>query len=137
MRICLLIIFKITHIPFLEIRNPVIKNPPIRSVSIKPLLVTGRMIQERLREFGRHMALTSEGTWREVHLEALAGRYVVFVTFYAAFHEISTAEVLEFSAVLQQFHDLETEVIGVVRESEYAVTEWAATMATESSTGKV
>jgi len=83
------------------------------------------MIQDKVKAFGLHEAITPLGKREEFDIDEMAHKYVVLVTFYSAFHDISTAEAGEFSEAAHLFNNLGAEVVGVTRESSFAAIEWA------------
>ena len=61
------------------------------------------MIQKKIRDYTIKYLVLPDGSVRTVNSNVYEGKYIVFLTFYAAFNEISNAELAEFSAVCGEF----------------------------------
>ena len=82
------------------------------------------MIQDKVTGFVINQLVNPAGEVEELKLSNLSHKYVVFVIFHAAFNDISSAELLEFSAAYKKFSALNAEVIGVSRDSTFAIRDW-------------
>ena len=82
------------------------------------------MIQQKITGTKLKRVVNHQGQVEEIELDAKRGNYVVLISFNAAFNEISTAELCEFSKALDLFREQNADLIGCCRESSYSVLDW-------------
>ena len=79
------------------------------------------MIQERKTSFKVKEAVSINCGVNKLDLNNLAGKYKVYVIFHGAFNIVSSLEVQAFRSALSSFEKEGATIVGVVRESIYAI----------------
>ena len=84
-------------------------------------------LQENCPDLETKYFVLPDGTTKELTSDLFDGKYVVIVVFYAAFHDISTEELIYFDKAIDEV-DENTEIIGMCRESTFAIVDWMNTI---------
>ncbi len=84
-------------------------------------------LQENSPDLESKYFVLPDGTTKELTNDLFEGKYVVVVVFYAAFHDISTEELIYFDKAIDEV-DENTEIIGMCRESTFAIVDWLNTI---------
>jgi alkyl hydroperoxide reductase subunit AhpC len=84
-----------------------------------------------LQELSPHLEskyfVLPDGSRKELTSDLFEGKYVVCVIFYAAFNDISTEELVYFDKAIDEV-DTNVEIIGMCRESTFAIVDWMNTI---------
>jgi len=86
------------------------------------------MIQSKIEALTIPSVVDISGTIDSVDIESFKGKYVVFLTFAAAFHNVSTSELIEFSKAVDYFKKENAVLLGICRDSTYAIQDWMASI---------
>ena len=69
-----------------------------------------------------------DGSRQELTAETFEDKYVVCVVFYAAFNDVSTAELIYFDRAITEVDSGRVEIVGMCRESSFAIVDWMNTI---------
>ena len=84
------------------------------------------MLQAKIEAFPIPKVVDTSGNIRSMDIKDYRNKYVVLLTFAAAFHEVSTTELIEFSKAAKAFKNENAVLLGICRESTYAIQDWMA-----------
>ena len=84
------------------------------------------MLQAKIESFSIPKVVDTLGNVRSIDIKDYRNKYVVFLTFTAAFHDISTVELIEFSKAAESFKNENAVLLGICRETTNAIQDWMA-----------
>ena len=84
-------------------------------------------LQEKSPHLESNYFVLPDGSVEQLKKEYFENKYVVCVIFYAAFHDISTEELIYFDKAIDEV-DTNVEIIGLCRESTFAIVDWINTI---------
>jgi len=84
-------------------------------------------MQEKSPDLESKYFVLPDGSRKELTSDLFEGKYVVCVIFYAAFNDISTEELIYFDKAIDEV-DTSVEIVGMCRESTFAIVDWINTI---------
>ena len=86
------------------------------------------MVQEKSVSFESKYMVLPDGTTKELTSDEFEGKWLIVVIFYAAFNNVSTAELIAFERAIEELDCDKVEIVGMCRESTFAIVDWMNTV---------